>query len=67
MIWEVLQMFEAVSQKYQNKGEVPTEVLLKQETNLNNSSTVRLGLCLGIMKECNVGLIYNIQLGWILS
>jgi len=28
-IWEVLQMIRAMSQKYQNKEVMPTEVLLK--------------------------------------
>jgi len=55
-------MFEAILQKYQTKEEVPTKVLLKQETSLHNSLIVRLDLCLGRMKECNVRLIYNIQL-----
>jgi len=36
-------------------------VLLKYETNLNKYLIVRLDLCLGIIKECNVRLIYNIQ------
>jgi len=31
-------MFEAILQKYQTKEEVPTKVLLKQTTNLNNYS-----------------------------
>jgi hypothetical protein len=39
--------------KIPNQGEVPTDVLLKSETNLNNSLTVRLDLCLGRMKECD--------------
>jgi hypothetical protein len=34
---EVLKMFEAILQKYQTKEEVPTKVLLKLGTNLNNS------------------------------
>ena len=34
---------------------------------LNNYLVVRLDLCLGRMKECNVRLIYNIQLSWMLS
>jgi hypothetical protein len=33
-------------QKYQTKEEVPTKVLLKYETNLNNSVIVRLDLFL---------------------
>ena len=28
-IWEVMQMIKAISQKYQNKEVMPTEVLLK--------------------------------------
>jgi uncharacterized protein YpiB (UPF0302 family) len=60
-------MFEAIFQKYQIKEEVPTKVLLKYEANLNNSLIVRLHLCLGRMKECNVRLLYNIQLNWMLS
>jgi len=32
---------------------MPTEVLLKYETNLNKYLIVRLDLCLGIIKECN--------------
>jgi len=59
-------MFEAFLQKYQTTEEVPTRVLLKVETNLKSSSIVRLDLFLGRMKECNVRLIYNIQLSWML-
>jgi hypothetical protein len=38
-----------------------------EERNLNSSLIVRLDLCLGRMRECNVGLIYNIQVSWMLS
>ena len=55
-------MFEAILRKYRNKDEVPTKLLLKEETNLNNSVIVLLDLCLGRMKECNVRLIFTIQL-----
>jgi hypothetical protein len=61
VIWEVLQMIKAISQKYQNKEVVTTKVLWKEETNLNKSLIVRLDLCLVRIKECNVRLIYNIQ------
>ena len=50
-----------MSQKYQNKQVMPTEVLLKCETNLNKYLIVRLYLCLGRIKQCNVRLICNIQ------
>ena len=60
-------MFEAIFQKYRANDEVPTKVLLKYETNLNNSLIIRLDLCLGRMNECNVRLIFNIQLSWTLS
>jgi hypothetical protein len=33
----------------------------------NNSLIVRMDLFLGRMKECNVMLIYNIKLRWMLS
>jgi hypothetical protein len=48
-----------ISPSYQTKGEVATKVLLKLETDLNNSSIVRLDLCFGRMKECNVALFCN--------
>ena len=60
-------MFEGIFQKYRTNEEVPTKVLLKCETNLNNSLIVRLDLCLGRMNECNVRLLFNIQLSWMLS
>ena len=43
-------MIKAILQKYQNKQVVPTEVLLKYETNLNKPLIVRLDLWLGRMK-----------------
>ena len=54
-------MIKAMSQKYQNKQVMSTEVLLKCETNLNKYLIVRLYLCLGRIKQCNVRLICNIQ------
>jgi len=56
VIWEVLQMIKAISQKYQNKEVMTTEVLLKGKRNLNKYLIVRLGLCLGRIKECNIRL-----------
>jgi hypothetical protein len=53
--------------KHQTKHKVATKVLLKYEANLNNSLIVRLDLCHGRMKECNVRLICNIQLSWVLT
>jgi hypothetical protein len=56
-------MWEAISPNYQTKGEVATKVLLKLETDLNNSLIVRLDLCLGrmsIMSGCSV--IYSTKL-----
>jgi hypothetical protein len=47
--------------------ELSIKILFKYETNLNNSLIIHLDLCLGSMKECNVRLIYNIQLGWMFS
>ena len=38
-------MIKAISQKYQNKEEMPTEAMTKYETNLNKCLTVRLNLC----------------------
>jgi len=52
-------MIKAISQIYQNKEVMPTEVLLKYETNVNKYLIVRLDLCLGRIKECNIRLIYN--------
>ena len=46
--------------KITNKQVEPTEVLLKNERNFNKQLIVRLDLCLGRIKECNVTLIYNI-------
>ena len=54
-------MIKAMPQKNQHKQVMPTEVLLKYETNLNKYLIVHLDLCLGRIKECNVRLIYNIQ------
>jgi len=48
-------MIKTVSQKYQNKKVVTTEVLLKYETNLNKSVIVGLDLCLGRIKERMLG------------
>jgi hypothetical protein len=53
--------------KIPNQGGSAHQSAFEEERNLNNSLVVRLDLCLGRMKECNVRLIYNIQLSWMFS